>query len=90
MAGKRIGDQQVGIYKKLRASHRQEVAAAKAGISVRSTRRLDGTEALPSQRDARTWRTRADPFEAVWNSEIVPILEASPALTATTPFREIR
>lgn len=90
MAGKRIGDHQVGIYKKLRTSHGQEVAAAKAGISVRSARRLDGTEALPSQRDARTWRTRADPFEAVWHSEIVPMLEASPALTATTLLEEVQ
>ena len=75
MAGKRIGDHQVGIYKKLRTSHGQEVAAVKAGISVRSARRLDGKEALPLQRDARRWRTRADPFEAVWDSEIVPMLE---------------
>jgi transposase InsO family protein len=90
VAGKRIGDHQVGIYKKLRTSHGQEVAAAKAGISVRSARRLDGKEALPSQRDARTWRTRADPFEAVWQSEIVPMLEASPALTATTLLEEVQ
>jgi transposase InsO family protein len=90
VAGKRIGDHQVGIYEKLRTSHRQEVAAAKAGISVRSARRIDSNEALPSQRDARSWRTRADPFEAVWQSEIVPILEASPALTATTLLEEVQ
>jgi transposase InsO family protein len=90
VAGKRIGDHQVGIYKKLRTSHGQEVAAVKAGISVRSARRLDSKEALPSQRDARMWRTRADPFEAVWHSEIVPMLEASPALTATTLLEEVQ
>jgi hypothetical protein len=90
VAGKRIGDHQVGIYKKLRTSHGQEVAAAKVGISVRSARRIDSNEALPSQRDARSWRTRADPFEAVWQSEIVPMLEASPALTATTLLEEVQ
>ena len=90
MAGKRIGDHQVGIYKKLRAKYGQEAAAAKAGISVRSARRLDSTDALPSQRASRAWRTRADPFESVWQSEIVPLLEATPALTATTLLEEMQ
>ncbi|WP_317204249.1 IS21 family transposase [Janthinobacterium sp.] len=90
MAGKRIGDHQVGIYKKLRTKLGQEVAAAKAGISVRSARRLDSTDTLPSQRAARAWRTRADPFEAVWQSEVVPLLEATPALTATTLLEEMQ
>lgn len=90
MAGQRIGDHQVGIYKKLRSKFGQETAAAKAGISVRSARRLDGMEALPSQRTGRTWRTRADPFEAVWQSEIIPMLESAPALTATTLLEEIQ
>jgi hypothetical protein len=35
VAGKRIRDYQVGIYKKLRTMLGQEVAAAKTGISVR-------------------------------------------------------
>jgi transposase InsO family protein len=80
----------VGIYKKLRTKHRQEVAAAKTGISVRSARRLDTIEALPSQREARAWRTRADPFDAVWQSEMVPMLAAAPALTATTLLEEMQ
>lgn len=80
----------MGIYKKLRTKLGQEVAAAKVGISVRSARRLDGAPALPSQREARGWRTRADPFEAVWQSEIVPLLVASPALTATTLLEEMQ
>jgi len=90
VAGKRIGDHQVGIYKKLRTKLGQEVAAAKAGISVRSARRLDRTEVLPSQREARTWRTRTDPFDAVWQSELVPMLEAAPAVTAMTLLEEIQ
>ena len=90
MAGKRIGDHQVGIYKKLRTNLGQEVAAAKSGISVRSARRIDASEALPSQRETRSWRTRADPFEAVWESELVPMLAAVPALTATTLLEEIQ
>jgi hypothetical protein len=80
----------VGIYMKLGSSHGQEVAAVEAAISVPSARRLDGEEALPSQRDARMWRTPADPFEAVWDNEIVPVLKASRALTSTTLLEEIQ
>jgi len=90
VAGKRIGDHQVGIYKKLRTKFGQEVAAAKTGISVRSARRVDASEALPSQRETRSWRTRSDPFEAVWDSELAPMLAAAPALTATTLLEEIQ
>ncbi len=90
MAGKRIGDHQVGIYKKLRAKVGQEVAAAKSGISVRSARRLDAIETLPSQREARSWRTRIDPLGEVWESELVPMLAATPGLTATTLLDEIQ
>ena len=90
MAGKRIGDHQVRIYKKLRTKLNQEAAAAKVAISIRSARRIDGVEVLPSQREARPWRTRSDPFEAVWDSEIVPMLEAAPALTAITLLEEIQ
>jgi transposase InsO family protein len=90
MAGKRIGDHQVGIYKKLRTRLGQEVAAAKTAISVRSARRIDASEALPSQREARKWRTRSDPFEAVWDSALVPMLAAAPGLTATTLLEEIQ
>lgn len=51
---------------------------------------LDSTDALPSQRASRAWRTRADPFESVWQSEIVPLLEATPALTAKTLLEEMQ
>jgi transposase InsO family protein len=80
----------VGIYKKLRTKLGQEVAAAKSGISVRSARRIETSETLPSQREARKWRTRTDPFEAVWESELVPMLAAAPNLTATTLLEEIQ
>jgi len=90
MAGKRIGDHQVGIYKKLRTKLGQEVAAAKTGISTRSARRIEASEALPSQRAKRQWRTRSDPFEGVWDSELVPMLAAAPTLTATTLLEEIQ
>jgi len=88
VAGKRIGDYQVTRYKKLRRTVGQEVAATRVGISVASARRIDGSDELPSQRPTRAWRTRSDPFEGVWNSELLPQLEAAPALTARTLLEE--
>jgi hypothetical protein len=52
----------------------QEAAAAAAGMSVRAARKWE-RGALPSESKApRSWRTRRDPFEGVWESELVPLL----------------
>jgi len=60
----------------------QETSAAKAGISVRSGRRIEkGEKTTPK---ARNWRTREDPLAAVWESELVPLLEKEPSLTGIT------
>ena len=40
MPGTRITDQQVSLYMKIRKNKTQELAAAKAGISERSARRV--------------------------------------------------
>ena len=64
----------------------QEAAAAAAGMSVRSARSWQRGP-LPSERKApRTWRTRPDPFEAIWNEAIEPLLRRDPegALQSTT------
>ena len=60
----------------------QETAAAKAGISVRTGRRIDKDERNSSSE--RTWRTRKDPFAEIWENEIVPLLERESGLTAIT------
>ena len=62
----------------------QEVAAAKAGISVRSGRRIETSTQKPRINTERQWRTREDPLEAVWDTELLPLLEAKPDLTGTT------
>jgi len=49
--------------------------------------------ALPSEtKTPRTWRTRPDPFAAIWNTDVVPLLEADEhgALEATTVLAELR
>lgn len=84
MSGTHITDQQVRLFMNKRKHHTQEVAAAMAGISVRSARRIEHGVLLPSQKVARTWRTRPDPFADVWDSEIVPLLRRLPRLKAIT------
>ncbi|HEY5138807.1 MAG TPA: IS21 family transposase [Methylococcales bacterium] len=61
----------------------QETAAAKAAISERSGRRIEKGErqSIPKERH---WRTREDPFEAIWEKELVPLLERESQLTGLT------
>ncbi|MDP2178619.1 MAG: IS21 family transposase, partial [Methylicorpusculum sp.] len=61
----------------------QEAAAAQAAISERSGRRIEKDQRL-SIPGERHWRTREDPFETVWEKELVPLLEKEPQLTGLT------
>ena len=62
----------------------QEAAAAKAGISARSGRRIENASTTPRPKNDRSWRTREDPLEAVWEAELMTLLRAEPELTGTT------
>ena len=73
-----------------RKHHTQELAAAKSGISVRSARRIESSASLPSQQPPRRWRSRADPFAAVWEPEVVPLLKNAPGLMALTILRKLQ
>ena len=88
MPGKKITDHQVHKYKQHRNKRSQVAAAAKAGISERSARRIEDAIGLPSQRAGRFWRTREDPLSAVWDSEVVPMLQADVRLNAVTLLEE--
>jgi transposase InsO family protein len=90
LPGKKITDHQVQKYKQHRLKLKQAASAAKAGVSERSARRIEQSEALPSQRETRAWRTRADPLTAVWDSEVVPLLESDGALNAVTLLEELQ
>jgi hypothetical protein len=75
---------------KIRKSNSQALAAAKAGISERSARRIDGAVTLPSQKTRRYWRSRPDPFAEVWEREVVPLLQRAPKLMAITLLRQLQ
>jgi hypothetical protein len=87
MSGKPINDKQIRIYMSLRTQGKEQVtAAAKAGISERSGRRIESGELSASHKVSRDWRTRKDPFEEIWESEVVPLLTGSPELQPRTLF----
>src|ERR1051326_6781875 len=61
-------------------------AALKVGIDVKTARKYRETGKLPSQERApHTWRTREDPFAAVWE-ELRSLLDVNPGLQANTLF----
>jgi hypothetical protein len=84
LSGKRITQQQESLYMSKRQQGKsQETASAKAGISERSGRRIEKGE-RHSAPGERHWRTREDPLEAIWGTELVPLLEKEPRLTGLT------
>ena len=68
----------------------QALSAAKAGISERSARRIDGAASLPSQNPRRYWRSCPDPFADVFDTEVVPLLRSAPKLMAVTLLRKLQ
>jgi hypothetical protein len=74
----------------IRRTTSQAVAAARAGISVATARRIEGDPRPPSERrEPRHWRTREDPLALVWDSFIVPLLQAAPGLKPVTVLHEL-
>jgi len=77
--------EQVRILLKYAQTHTQEVAAAKAGVSLSTGKRVlrMGGKRRERQRRPREGRTRTDPFADVW-PEVKELLAKEPALEAKT------
>lgn len=89
MAGSHVTKKQVKRYMKARElGNNQEIASAKAGISERTGRRIEGRESGVVK--PHHWRTREDPLEQVWESEVVPLLDKEPALTPIALLEELQ
>ncbi len=75
-----------------RLHHPQLVAAAKAGFSERTGRRVESRHRLPPGQaaDQRRSRNTADPFLGLWDGEIRPMLEAKPGLRPVTLLEEMQ
>ena len=89
MPGNHITDQQVRLDMDLRRTHTREAAAAKAALSVTTGARLDADPRLPSQQQTPRGRRRPDPLVAIWDSEIVPMLQAVPGLRPVSIVTEM-
>lgn len=88
--GCHINDHQMRLYMKLKNTNAVPIAAAKAGFSTASAYRINEDPRLPSQRKRPRERRRPDPLADIFDSEIVPLLEAAPGLRAVALFEEIR
>ena len=53
----------------------QAAAAAASGMSLRTAREWDHGPAPSATKQPRDWRTRPDPFVAVWLTDIEPLLQ---------------
>jgi hypothetical protein len=88
-----VTDAQVRLLrKKLAEGKTIATAAAAAGMSERSAYAWK-QGALPSDtKTARSWRTRTDPFDEVWDAELVPLLKADEhgVLEATTLIADLQ
>src|SRR6266478_5577829 len=78
------------LYMAFRPTHDATIAAGKSGISRASGYRIEDDPRLPSQKKAPRGRRRPDPLAALWDSEIVPILQAAPGIRAIAVLEEVR
>ena len=85
-----VTDHQVMLYMTYRSRHQnQEAAAASAGFSARTARRIDNDPRLPSQKKPpRSWRTRADPLTDIW-PQVLEMLDI-PGVMAVTIFEDLQ
>jgi len=86
-----VTDAQVRRLKRLsKTEETQGLAAAKAGMDVKTARKYLKAGKLPSEsKPERTWRTRQDPFERVWK-EIQEQVDGNPGLEAKTVFEALQ
>ncbi len=73
-----------------RLQYSQRAAAARAGFSDRTGRRIEADPRLPSQRKPVRGRTVSDPLAAVWEPVLLPILRGDPAVQAITLLRHLQ
>lgn len=85
MPGKPITQLQVKLFMSVRnhSNLTQVTAAAKAGFSERTARRIEsGVHSTVKQ--PRAYKTRKDPFDGLFEEHLVPLLKLNPALQPIT------
>jgi transposase InsO family protein len=77
------------LYMKQRLSEVPAVAAARAGFSVATAYRIEQDPRLPSQKKPPRGRRRPDPLAEVFDSEVVPLLQAAPGVRPVAILEEL-
>lgn len=70
---------------KLRRDQPIDVAAARAGMSRATGYRISEDPTLPSQKKGPRGRRRPDPLEAIFESEVVPLLRSASSGSGLSP-----
>jgi transposase InsO family protein len=78
------------LYMSFRRTNPVPIAAAKAGFSTATAYRIEHDPRPPSARAIPRGRRRPDPLASIWDSEVVPLLRASPGLRPVALFDEMR
>ena len=83
---------QAALYMKARNQGKTQTnAAAGAGISERTARRVDVGEHNGQQPPhSRNYKTREDPLSDIWDNELVPMLKQQPGLLPITLFEHLQ
>lgn len=84
----RNGGSMVRLYMKSRQTDTPTAAAAKASISTASAYRIEQDPRMPSQKKVPRERRRPDPLAGIFDEQIVPLLEATPALRPVALYEE--
>ena len=87
MPGRHINDHQMRLYMKSRLTVKKPAAAAQAAMSLRTAYRIENDPRLPSQKPLPRGRRRPDPLVAIFDAEIVPMLEAAAGLETDCDLR---
>ena len=90
MPGRHINDHQMRLYMKSRLTEKKPAAAAQASMSLKTAYRIESDPRLPTQKALPRGRRRPDPLIAIFDTEVVPLLEASPGMRPIAIFEEMR
>lgn len=89
MPGRHLTDHQLRLYMTNRQNDSVTVAAARAGIGRTTAYRLERDPVPPSQKKAPRARRRPDPLAGIFDEEVVPMLQAAPAIRPVAVLGEL-
>ncbi|MEY3267726.1 MAG: Integrase, catalytic region [Pseudomonadota bacterium] len=90
LPGRHVTDHQMRLYMHFRETKTPPVAAAKVSISAATAYRFEHDHRPPSARQKVRGRRRPDPLADIFDSDVVPMLEAAPGLRCVAIFEEMQ